>query len=112
MMGFVKEPIMNRLHSIPALACAALISGCAQPNVRAANSFSAPAPPPIKGFYYDPYAAYGSANATWRPPVYDRQGTVVRPEEPSSGATRPDYEHAPWATGAAGGNQLAPPGTL
>ena len=25
---------------------------------------------------------------------------------------RPDYEHAEWATGAAGGDRLAPPGTF
>ena len=29
--------------------------------------------------YYDPYAAVGSANARWRPSVFDRDGTVFRP---------------------------------
>ena len=29
--------------------------------------------------HYDPYAAVGSANARWRPSVFDRDGTVFRP---------------------------------
>jgi hypothetical protein len=33
------------------------------------------------------------------------RGAIIR-------SHKTDYEHAPWATGAAGGNQLAPPGTL
>ena len=103
---------MNPFHALPLIACAGILAGCASPNVRAANSYNAPAPPPIKSFYYDPYAAYGSSNATWTPPVYDRQGTIVKPDEPSTGAGRPDYEHAPWATGASGGSAIAPPGTF
>jgi hypothetical protein len=94
------------------IACAAVLCGCASGNVRSANSYNAPAPPPIKSFYYDPYAAYGSSNATWRPLVYDRQGTIVKPDEPSSQGTRPDYESAQWATGASGSNRLAPAGTF
>ncbi len=112
MLDSAKEPIMKPLYFLLIVACAVILTSCAQPNVRAADSYNAPAPPPIRNFYYDPSAAYGSANATWRPPVYDRQGTIVKPDEPSTGASRPDYEHAPWATGAAGGNQLAPPGTF
>ena len=64
------------------------------------------------GHYYDPYVAYGSSNATWRPPVYDRQGAIVKPAEPASQGNRPNYEGAEWATGAAGGNRVAPPGTF
>jgi hypothetical protein len=88
------------------------LAGCASPNVRAANTYAAPTAPPIRSFFYDPYAAYGSANATWQPPVYDRQGTIVKPVEPASQGNRPDYEHAPWATGAAGGDANRPPGTF
>lgn len=29
--------------------------------------------------HYDPYAAVGSANARWRPSVFDRDGTLFRP---------------------------------
>jgi hypothetical protein len=39
-------------------------------------------------FYY-PYAAYGEANATRRPPVVDRNGRIVKPFEPSTQTTRP-----------------------
>lgn len=39
--------------------------------------------------FYDPYAAYGEANATRRPPVVDRNGTIVKPFEPSTQTTRP-----------------------
>ena len=67
---------------------------------------------PVQHPNYDPYSAYGESNATWRPPVADRNGTIVKPNEPSTEAERPDYEHAPWATGAAGGTVFAPPGTF
>ena len=97
----------------PALfLCAALLAGCSSGNVRAPGSYNPPAAPPIKSFWYDPGAAYGSSNAIWRPPVYDRQGTIMKPAEPSSQGLRPDYENAPWATGAGGGSQLRPPGTF
>jgi hypothetical protein len=97
----------------PALViCAALLSGCASGNVRSANSYAAVAPPPIKSYYYDPNAAYGSSNATWTPPVVDRQGTITKPSEPSSQGNRPDYENSRWASGAAGNGKGAPAGTF
>ena len=89
------------------------LAGCATaPNVRSASDYNAPAAPPVKHPYYDPYAPYGQANATWRPPVANRDGTIVKPAEPETAYGRPDYEHAEWATGAAGGSVLAPPGTF
>ena len=89
------------------------LSGCASsPNVRSASSYRPPAAPPVKHPYYDPYSAYGQANATWRPPVLNREGTIVKPYDPAVEAQRPDYEHAEWATGAAGGSTQAPPGTF
>ena len=75
-------------------------------------SYAALAPPPIRNPWYDPYAPYGSSNAIWRPPVYDLQQTIVKPAEPASQASRPDYEGAEWATGAGGGSSLKPPGTF
>ena len=88
------------------------LSGCASPNLRKPDSYNAPAAPPIQQFFYDPFSAYGSANAIWTPPVYDRNGTIVKPVEPASQGTRPDYEHSTWATGAAGGDARRPPGTF
>jgi hypothetical protein len=89
------------------------VSACASPpNVRSANDYDAPAAPPMKHPLYDPYAPYGQANAIWRPPVINRDGTIVKPTDPAEQAQRPDYEHAAWATGAAGGSVLAPPGTF
>jgi len=103
-----------KLKSIlPILPAAALcLTGCASPNLKKPESYNAPAAPPIQSFYYGPFAAYGSSNATWRPPVYDRQGTIVKPAEPASQGTRPDYEHSSWATGAAGGDANRPAGTF
>ena len=88
------------------------LAACAGGNVRTASQYGNPSPVAVKNPDYDPYMAYGSANATWRPPVYNRQGTIVAPDEPSTQSSRPDYEHAPWAYGASGGSQFAPPGTF
>ena len=57
-------------------------------------------------------AAYGEARATWRPPVYDRDGTIQKPAEPASQRDRPDYEGASWATGAGRSPFSGPPGTF
>lgn len=103
---------MRPLTCITPIVVALSLAGCASGNVRSANSYSAPAPPPVAHPFYDPYASYGEANATWRPPVVDRAGTIVKPVEPSVHGARADYEHAPWATGASGGDRLAPVGTF
>jgi hypothetical protein len=71
----------------------------------------APAPP-VRNPLYNPYAAYGEANATWTPPVFNRDGTIVKPAEPATQSDRPEYEFAPWAYGASGGSRYAPPGTF
>jgi hypothetical protein len=94
-----------------ALAATAL-AGCAQGNLRTPASYAALAPPTVHNPWYDPYAPYGSSNATWRPPVYDLQQTIVKPVESASQASRPNYEGAEWATGAGGGSALKPPGTF
>ena len=82
------------------------------PNLKSARDYDAPAAPPVRHPHYDPYAAYGQANATWRPPVINRSGTIVKPFDPQIAQGRPDYEHSEWATGAVGGNTQAPPGTF
>lgn len=101
---------MRRLLLLPLLA--AYLVACSSGNVKSAKDYSAPAAPPVRNPLYNPYAAYGEANATWQPPVFNRDGTVVKPAEPASQADRPGYEFAPWATGAAGGSKYAPPGTF
>jgi len=100
----MRRLVIPLILTIPLAACAG--------NVRTASQYGSPSPVAVMHPYYDPYAAYGSAYAIWEPPVYDRRGTVVAPREPSSQRGRADYEHAPWAYGAAGGSQFAPPGTF
>ena len=98
------------------LALALLSSGLAAcsggPNVKSAKDYSAPPAPSVRSPLYNPYAAYGEANAIWTPPVLNRDGLIMKPAEPASQSDRPDYESAPWASGAAGGNRNAPPGTF
>jgi hypothetical protein len=88
------------------------LSACDHGNVKPVSSYSPPPAPQVRNPTFNPYAPYGDANATWEPPVYDRDGTIVKPTEPSSQSARPPYEDAPWAFGAGGGSQNAPPGTF
>lgn len=67
------------------------------------------AAPPVRQPLYDPYAPPGSAPVTWMPPVFNREGTIVRPADPSVDWRREDYERAPWYPGAIGSR--APDGT-
>jgi hypothetical protein len=105
-----QEDIMRlfRICFLPMLVLAA----CSGGNVRSSRNYHAPKAPPLLHPYYDPYAPYGSARAVWTPPVASRDGTIVRPQDETATLGRPDYEHAPWATGAAGGSDTAPPGTF
>lgn len=96
-----------------AYLCAILVlAACSSGNVRSAGADDAPSAPAVQHPDYDPYAAYGEANAVWRPPVVDRNGTIVKPREPAAGLDRPDYENAPWATGSSGGATAVPAGTF
>jgi len=89
------------------------LSACGSPpNVHGVSSYNVPLPPKVEHPYYDPTMAYGSANATWRPPVYNLRRTIVKPVEPTTLAQRPDYEQAEWATGAGGSSTSAPAGTF
>lgn len=99
------------LPVLPLIAALAL-SACTSGNVKSAHDYTAPKAPPVRNSIYNPYAPYGEAKATWTPPVFNRDGTIVKPAEPSSQGDRPSYETAPWATGASGGSQFAPPGTF
>lgn len=91
---------------------AAFLSACSNGNIKSARDYKAPAAPPVRHPYYNPYAPYGEANATWTPPVWNRDGTIVKPTDPGVEVGRPPYESAPWATGASGSATFAPPGTF
>jgi hypothetical protein len=88
------------------------LAACASGNIKKVSDYHPPPPPPMQNPVYDPYSGYGEANAIWTPPVYDRDGTIVKPTEPSTQDGRPSYETAPWATGASGGSKFTPPGTF
>lgn len=88
------------------------LAACNSGNLKSSRDYSAPAAPPVRQPFYDPAMTYGTANATWVAPIYNRAGTIVRPSDPGADLGRPDYERAPWATGAAGENRNAPPGTF
>lgn len=102
---------MRRARS-PFLLTVLCMAACSSTNVKSAKDYIAPTAPPVRNPVYNPYALYGEANATWRPSVFNRDGTVTKPFEPSTEAGRPGYETAPWATGAGGGDRFAPPGTF
>lgn len=76
------------------------LAGCDHGNVQPSSSWHAPATPVVRNPSFDPYQPFAQANATWRPPILNRDGTIVKPAEPSSQSSRPDYESTPWATGA------------
>ena len=88
------------------------LAACESGNIKKVSDYHPPPPPPMQNPVYDPYAGYGSSNAIWTPPVADRDGTVVKPTEPSTQDDRPSYETAPWATGTSGGSRFTPPGTF
>ena len=85
---------------------------CSSDNLRSARDYNVPPPPPIQHPAYNPYASYGEARATWRPPVVDRDGTIQKPAEPAFQWDRPNYEGAGWASGAARSVFSGPPGTF
>jgi hypothetical protein len=101
-------------HSTPILIgfFTASLAACSSGNISSARDYNAPAAPTVQHPLYDPSMPYGTANATWAAPIYNRARTIVRPSDPSADQGRPPYEQAPWATGAEGRNALAPPGTF
>ena len=54
---------MRRLLLLPLLA--AYLAACSSGNVKSVKDYSAPAAPPVRDPLYNPYAAYGEANAIW-----------------------------------------------
>jgi hypothetical protein len=94
------------------LSSVVVVSACSSGNLKTSADYDSPAAPPVLHPNYDPDAAYGQANAIWQPPVADRNGTIVKPHEPSTSLDRPDYEHSPWETGAEAPSSTAPRGTF
>ncbi len=103
---------MGLLRNVIFASAMVSLAACSSGNIKSARDYNVPAAPPVRHRYYSPYAPYGEANATWTPPVWDRNGTIVRPVDPGVELGRPSYETAPWATGAPGGSAVAPPGTF
>ena len=103
---------MQRAALIPIAIVVTTLAACSSGNVKSARDYNAPAAPTVQHPLYDPYMPYGTANATWAAPIYNRAGTIVRPADPNLDRDRQPYEQAPWATGAEGRNTFAPPGTF
>ena len=103
---------MRLFRFLVPIAAVLVLTACSGGNLKTVSGYSAASAPPVRYPAYNPYSTYGTTNATWVPPVVNRHGTVVRPNDPGVLSGRPDYEHAEWATGAAGGDRLAPPGTF
>ena len=99
-------------HYASAILLAISVTACSGGNLKSARDYNAPPAPLVRHPYYNPYAPYGQANATWTPDVWNRDGTIVKPWDPSVEKGRQPYESAPWATGAGGGAAAAPPGTF
>ncbi len=98
------------LRHLPCMALLLTLAGCNSGNLKTASAYSSPPhAPPVPAPLYDPYAVPGQVPATWVPPVYDREGTIVRPRDPSVEWDFEDYQHAPWL---AGRSRSAPPGTF
>lgn len=103
---------MRPSYNITFGVVALVLTACGSGNLKSARDYNGPSAPSVTHPYYNPYAAYGEANATWTPPVWNRNGTVVKPADPNVELGRPPYESAPWTTGALGGRASAPPGTF
>ena len=89
------------------------LTACDGGNVKSAKDYSPPRPPHSSATRsMTPTPPTARPTLTWQPPTFNRDGTIVKPAEPSSQSDRPNYEFAPWATGASGGSQNAPPGTF
>ncbi len=113
MLGFsIRESSMRSLRKLIFMSATVSLAACSSGNVKSARDYNAPAAPVVRHPYYSPYAPFGEVNATWTPPVWKRDGTIVKPFDPSVELRRPSYENAPWATGTADRSAVAPPGTF
>ena len=84
---------------LPCATVLLVLTGCDNGNLKTAQASGSASAPPVRSPLFDPFATSGQAPATWLPPVYDRQGTIVRPRDPSVEWDFEDYQHAPWLTG-------------
>ena len=102
----MRLPVLRRLY------CTALLlalAGCDSGNLKTVSAGNPLLGPTVRVPFYDPYAVPGQVPATWVPPVYDREGTIVRPHDPLIEWDFEDYQHAPWL---AGKSRSAPAGTF
>lgn len=76
------------------LALMLALSACDGGNVESASHAHGPKPPRLHNLYYEPNGAYGSVRAIWAPPVYNREGTIVKPTDSRNDTGREDYEHS------------------
>lgn len=81
-------------------------------NVRSTTEYTAPSASKLTHPAYSPYAAYGDERENWRPEVANRDGSLVRPQEPATEYDRADYDCVPLSVGSAGALVTAPPGTF
>lgn len=103
---------MRFLTKTAVLITVTALTGCAGGNVKTSSDYSSPPAPHVNHPYFNPWMPYGSARATWKPPVANRMSTIVKPDDPAASLTRPDYEAAPWATGAQPSPYGGPAGTF
>ena len=60
------------MRAFPALLFAlCTLAACDNGNIKPTTSYNAPKAPAVRNPTYNPYAAYGEANATWSPPTYN-----------------------------------------
>ena len=103
---------MKRVTLVVIATSLICLTGCASGNLKSAKDYNVLPPPPVQHPSYNPYARYGEAHATWRPPVVDRDGTIQKLAEPVSQWDRPNYEGSGWASGAARSVFSGPPGSF
>lgn len=86
-----------------------VLAGCSGGNLGArSSSLNGTAAVPVLNPLFDPRALPGSVPAAWIAPVFDHNGTIVRPHDPMVQGLAPAYERAPWI---AGGRAGQPAGT-
>ena len=98
------------MRPFPLLSLSLLaLAGCSGGNLSAESlRLSGPAALPVLNPLFDPHAPPGSVPAAWIAPVFDHNGTIVRPNDPMAQGLAPAYERAPWI---AGGRAGQPAGT-
>jgi hypothetical protein len=107
------RPAMKILFGPTATVLALALGACGSGgNLRPVGEYNAPSPPAVRHPAYSPYAAYADEQGNWRPKIFDREGSMVRPQEPATENDRARYEDAPWAIHSTKALASAPRGTF